>query len=71
MRPARPGWLMIRTIFLAAFWRRVEISVKAQELFAPAATNRNNGVTEKFFVRVDETEEFPFLVTKLSPYYGR
>jgi hypothetical protein len=32
-------------------------------------TNRNTDVTEKFFVRVDVTEEFPFLVTKLSPYY--
>ena len=26
---------------------------------------------EKFFVRVDVTEEFPFLVSKLSPYYDR
>jgi hypothetical protein len=34
-------------------------------------TNRNTDVTEKFFVRVDVTEEFPFLVTKLSPYYDR
>jgi hypothetical protein len=25
-------------------------------------------VAEKFFVRVDVTEEFPFLVTKLSAY---
>jgi PatG C-terminal len=32
-------------------------------------TNRSTDVTEKFFVRVDVTEEFPFLVTKLSPYY--
>jgi hypothetical protein len=32
-------------------------------------TNRNTDVTEKFFARVDVTEEFPFLVTKLSPYY--
>lgn len=32
-------------------------------------TNRNTDVAEKFFVRVDVTEEFPFLVTKLSPYY--
>lgn len=32
-------------------------------------TNRNTDVIEKFFVRVDVTEEFPFLVTKLSPYY--
>ena len=34
-------------------------------------TNRKTDFTEKFFVRVDVTEEFPFLVTKLSPYYDR
>jgi PatG Domain len=34
-------------------------------------TNRNTDVVEKFFVRVDMTDEFPFLVTKLSPYYDR
>jgi hypothetical protein len=34
-------------------------------------TNRNTDVAEKFFTRVDVTEEFPFLVTKLSPYYDR
>lgn len=28
----------------------------------------NFSFTEKFFVRVDVTEEFPFLVTKMSPY---
>jgi PatG C-terminal len=33
--------------------------------------NRNTDVTEKFFVRVDVTEEFPFLVTKWSSYYDR
>ena len=27
-------------------------------------------VVEKYFTRVDVTEEFPFLVTKLSPYYA-
>ena len=32
-------------------------------------TNRNTDFTEKFFVRADVTEEFPFLVTKMSPYY--
>jgi hypothetical protein len=36
-----------------------------------AYTNRKSDFTEKFFVRVDVTEEFPFLVTKLSPYYDR
>ena len=34
-------------------------------------TNRNTDFTEKFFVRCDMTEEFPFLVTKMSPYYDR
>jgi PatG C-terminal len=34
-------------------------------------TNRNNDFTEKFFTRVDVTEEFPFLVTRMSPYYDR
>ncbi len=34
-------------------------------------TNRNTDVTEKYFVRVDVTEEFPFLVTKMSPFYER
>jgi hypothetical protein len=36
-----------------------------------AYTNRNTDFTEKMFVRVDVTEEFPFLVTKMSPYYDR
>jgi hypothetical protein len=34
-------------------------------------TERTVGFTKKSFVRVDVTEEFPFLVTKLSPYYDR
>ena len=36
-----------------------------------AYTNRNTDFTEKFSVRVDVTEEFPFLVTKLSQYFDR
>jgi hypothetical protein len=32
-------------------------------------TNRQTDVTDKYLIRVDVTEEFPFLVTKLSPYY--
>ena len=36
-----------------------------------AFTNRATDVVDKFFVRVDVTEEFPFLVTKLSPYFDR
>lgn len=34
-------------------------------------THRQTDVTQKYFVRVDVTEEFPFLVSKLSPYYDR
>jgi len=34
-------------------------------------SNIRTDVTEKYFVRVDVTEQFPFLVTKLSPYYDR
>jgi hypothetical protein len=36
-----------------------------------AYTNRNTDFTEKFLVRVDVTEEFPFLVSKMTPYYDR
>ncbi len=34
-------------------------------------TNRNTDFTEKFMTRVDLTEGFPFLVTKLTPCYDR
>lgn len=34
-------------------------------------TNRTTDFTEKVFARADVTEEFPFLVSKLSPYYDR
>jgi hypothetical protein len=34
-------------------------------------TNRQTDVIGKYFVRVDVTEEFPFLVSKLSPYFDR
>jgi hypothetical protein len=34
-------------------------------------TNRSTDVVSKFFTRVDVTECFPFLVTKMSPYYDR
>jgi hypothetical protein len=36
-----------------------------------AFTNRNSDFTEKVSVRVDVSEEFPFLVTKLSPWFDR
>ena len=32
-------------------------------------TQRTTDFTEKVFARVDATEEFPFLVSKLTPYY--
>jgi hypothetical protein len=34
-------------------------------------THRQTDVTEQSFVRVDVTEEFPFLVTRMSPYFDR
>jgi hypothetical protein len=34
-------------------------------------TNRATDVVQKYFVRVDVSEEFPFLISKLSPYYER
>jgi hypothetical protein len=34
-------------------------------------THRTYDVCEKQFIRVDITEEFPFLVTRMSPYYDR
>lgn len=34
-------------------------------------TDRATDVSEKYFCRIDVTEEFPFLVTKLSPYFDR
>jgi hypothetical protein len=33
-------------------------------------THRQRHVIEKYFVREDVTNHFPFLVTPLSPYYG-
>jgi hypothetical protein len=36
-----------------------------------AHTNRTTDVVNKQLVRVDVTDEFPFLVSKLSPYYDR
>jgi hypothetical protein len=34
-------------------------------------THRETGVQEKHAARVDVAEQFPFLVSKLSPYYDR
>jgi hypothetical protein len=32
-------------------------------------TNRNNEFTEKYFTRVDVTEEFPFLAARMTEYF--
>jgi hypothetical protein len=34
-------------------------------------TNRRTDVLEKYYVPVDVTDEFPFLVAKVAPYYDR
>jgi hypothetical protein len=34
-------------------------------------TDRQTDVSEKYFVRVDVTEEFPFLVSKFAPFFER
>lgn len=34
-------------------------------------TNRRTDVVERYFVRVDVTEKYPFLASKLSPYVSR
>jgi hypothetical protein len=34
-------------------------------------TNGETGIIEKYFVRVDVTAEFPFIVTNMAPYYYR
>jgi len=34
-------------------------------------TGRTTDVVEKFFARVDVTKQFPFLVTKMSPYFDQ
>jgi len=36
-----------------------------------AYRNRNTDVTEKYFTRVDVTEKFPYLVSKLTTYFDR
>lgn len=36
-----------------------------------AYTDRSTDVTDKLFARVDVTEEFPFLVSKLAPFFER
>ena len=56
------GWHAIRSAILLA--RRVGGHVDA--VFV-----RGDTAAAKFFTRVDVTEEFPFLVTKMLSYYDR
>jgi hypothetical protein len=35
----------------------------------PPAGHRQTDVADRYFTRVDVTEEFPFLVSKMAPYY--
>ena len=48
---------------------RIEARFPSKGTVIFAYSDRNTNVTEKYFVRVEVTEEFPFLVTKLSSYY--
>ena len=34
-------------------------------------TNRSTDVVEKYYVRVDVTDRYPYLDKKLSPFYDR
>jgi hypothetical protein len=47
------------------------MSIPSLAVFAATGSRLGTGtdMTEKFFCRVDVSDEFPFLVTKLSPYY--
>jgi hypothetical protein len=58
---------LIHSSRIGAVTNGVRCVVEVIFLFANCTTD----VVEKQFLRVDVTEEFPFLVTKLSPYYDR
>jgi PatG C-terminal len=62
-RNASLTWIDVRPSALSGTRKIVEV------IFS--FTNRGTDVVEKSFCRVDVTEEFPFLVTKMSPYYDR
>lgn len=53
----------VRTSWMSGMRRLVDV------IFS--FTERKLGMTNKSFVRVDVTEEFPFLASKLAPYYDR
>jgi hypothetical protein len=56
-----------------------EVEVRPSRLSGPrkildvifSYRNRETDVTEKYFVRVDVTEKFPFLHTRMAPFYDR
>ena len=50
--------------WVAPEWRKIVDAIFSY-------TNRNTHFTAKFFVRGNVTEEFPFLVSKMSAYYDR
>jgi hypothetical protein len=74
-----PGFLIEEEIGLGDAIKRVTYAMgikpcggckqRADVVFA--FTNRTTDVVSKQAVGVDVTDEFPFLVTKLSPYYDR
>ena len=52
-------------------WQVVENKGDATLLYLARKASLNLSLTVKLLVFVDVTEEFPFLVTKMSPYYDR
>ncbi|OPX79901.1 MAG: hypothetical protein A4E45_00358 [Methanosaeta sp. PtaB.Bin039] len=51
--------------------RRSRISDDRKIISVVFSFANKNGAAEKYSVRVDASEEFPFLVTKMAPYYER
>ena len=68
--PKRSAWLGLSLTGLDVRPSPLSSTRKIVEVMF-SYTNRGTDAIEKLFARVDVTEEFPFLVTKLSPYYNR
>lgn len=62
----RPKFVLARRGVVQTCASQAGAGLRIREAVKPAQFG-----TAAFFVRVDVTEEFPFLVTKLSPYYDR
>ena len=45
--------------------------VTRQVIAGTRQSNLNTDVVEKYYVRVDLTEKYPYLDKKLSPFYDR